>query len=94
MDRLVAAAYGLAHEPEGHLPATTRALRAFLDGVRGDVERLARTLPGPPSEPELLSEWRSIERHLKTVRDGVWYMEMLARNVDTFQTLFKNLIYR
>lgn len=94
MDRLVNAVYGLAHEPDGHIPAATRGLRAFLGEFRGKIQRFVGTLPPRPSEPDLEREWESIHSSLKNLERCMASMDLMVRQVETFNNFVKALVYR
>lgn len=94
MDRLVNAVYGLAHEPEGHIPAAARGLRAFLGEFRGKVQRFVDTLPPRPSEPDLEREWESIHSSLRNLERCMASMDLMVGQVEMFKSLVKALVYR
>lgn len=94
LDRLIAAVYALAHEPEGRLPTVTRGIRAYLDEVRGKVQQFVATIPERPSDPNLEMEWKMIHGTLKNLEACMGDMEMMAGQLEQYQAFFKNLVYQ
>ncbi|EJT47989.1 hypothetical protein A1Q1_03027 [Trichosporon asahii var. asahii CBS 2479] len=95
IDSLVAAVYALVSEPDGHIPATIRELRAYLDDVRRKVEWFqVSILAEQPSDPHLLLERQSIHHNLKHLEGGMRCMEVMAKQVELLRTFFKDMVYR
>lgn len=94
LDRLIAAVYALAHEPEGRLPTVTRGIRAYIGEVRGKVQRFVATVPERPIDPNLKMEWKMIHSTVKDLKTCMGDMEMMARQLEQYQAFFKNLVYQ